>query len=99
MNWPWTRREPADDDLYDRVSKLERKVNELSLDWSDVLDKLLHRVQRQSKRDRDAAKAALETAQQPLTLAPSPSSGGSRFERLQAARQRLAARGANRGEA
>lgn len=97
MRWPWTPREPADDDLKARVAKLERQMTEVSLEWSEVLDKLLHRLQRQAKRDRDAAKAVLEPSQTPVPGAPSPIVGGGRFERLQAARARHAATRGNHG--
>ena len=96
MHWPWTRREPAEDDLKATVRELQREVNALKLEWSEVMDKMLHRLQRQSKRDRDAAVRLLEPSQSTILQGPSPSAGGSRSERLAAARARLAAtRGLN----
>lgn len=88
MRWPWTDREPADDDLKARLSKLERTVTDLQLEWHDVMDKLLHRLQRQAKRDRDAAKAALETPGASVESTPSPAPGGDRNSRLAALRAR-----------
>lgn len=49
-----TRREPPDDDLRGRIQTLETDVKLLRLEWTGVADKLLHRLQRQAKRDRDA---------------------------------------------
>lgn len=96
MRWPWTPREPAKDDLEARVLKLERVVTALQLEWADVVDKLLHRIQRQSKRDRDAAKAALEPPGDAVEAPPSPAQGGGRSDRLAAIRARHAAlRGSN----
>jgi hypothetical protein len=96
MRWPWTGREPADDDLNARVLKLERVVTSLQLEWADVVDKLLHRISRQSKRDRDAAKAALDPTPEFVTGPPSPTQGGGRDSRLAAIRARHAAlRGTN----
>ncbi len=52
--WPWTSKEPAQDDLKSTVTRLERDIKLLRLEWDEVLDKVLHRLQRQNKRDRDA---------------------------------------------
>jgi len=52
-----TRREPAEDDLRARVQRLETDMTALRLEWTGVLDKVLHRLQRQAKRDRDAIAA------------------------------------------
>lgn len=96
MRWPWTSREPANDDLDGRVLKLERVVTSLQLEWADVVDKLLHRIARQSKRDRDAAKAALDPTQEHAEGLPSPTQGGGRDSRLAAIRARHAQlRGSN----
>ena len=96
MDWPWTKREPADDDLIAQVAELKRQVTTLRLEWDEVLDKLLHRLQRQSKRDRDAAKGLLEPVGALVEPTPSPSPGGGRDSRLAAIRARHAAiRGIN----
>ena len=90
------RSKPAEDDLDARVLKLERVVTALQLEWADVVDKLLHRIARQSKRDRDAAKAALDPTQEPVAGSHSPAQGGGRSDRLAAIRARHAAvRGTN----
>jgi hypothetical protein len=38
--------------LETRVGALESDVKQLKLEWTDVLDKVLHRLQRQAKRDQ-----------------------------------------------
>lgn len=48
-----TSTEPAPDVL-ERLRRLESEVAQLRLEWTEVLDKVLHRLQRQAKRDRDA---------------------------------------------
>jgi len=60
MTWPWTVKEPVDDDIRTKVRRLESRMLSLETEWSDVVDKLLHRIQRQTKRDRDAVKAAAD---------------------------------------
>jgi hypothetical protein len=69
--WPWTRREPTNDDLKTRVDALERQFKSLQLEWVELSDKILHRLQRQAKRDRDAA-ATTATAPE----APGATNGG-----------------------
>lgn len=88
MRWPWTSSEPAQDDLDGRVAKLERQMTALQLEWSEVVDKLLHRIQRQAKRDRDAAKAVLETPSEAVPGSISPAQGMDRNARLAALRAR-----------
>lgn len=51
--WPWTN----PNDLETRVRKLETEVQAMKIEWTDVVDKLLHRLGRQAKRDRDALAA------------------------------------------
>lgn len=95
MRFPW---EPAKDDLETRVKRLETEVVELRLQWSEVLDKLLHRLQRQAKRDRDATAKALDAPTSPvdqLTLPATEVQG--RADRLRAARARLSAMGRGNG--
>ena len=41
-----------ENDLKTRVATLEKEITNLKLEWSDVLDKVLHRLQRQATRDR-----------------------------------------------
>lgn len=41
-------------DVLERLRRLETEVASLRLEWTEVLDKVLHRLQRQAKRDRDA---------------------------------------------
>lgn len=53
-----TREAPPRDDLVSRVEVLERRFTNLQLEWTEVLDKVLHRLQRQAKRDRDAVASA-----------------------------------------
>jgi hypothetical protein len=48
--WPWTRREPAQDDLRTRVADLESAILRLRAEWADVLDRLLRLDERQRKR-------------------------------------------------
>jgi hypothetical protein len=93
---PW---EPAKDDLETRVRRVETELTNLKLEWGEVLDKLLHRLQRQSKRDRDAAVRALETAPtgNAGTTAPDSPALQGRAERLAAARARLLTKGRGNG--
>jgi len=53
--WPFTSRKPTINEL----RGLEARIVKLELEWSDVLDKLLHRIARQSKRDRDALQSQI----------------------------------------
>lgn len=48
--WPWTRREPAQDDLRTRVAELEGDFRRLRAEWTDILDRLLRLDERQRKR-------------------------------------------------
>lgn len=48
--WPWTRREPAQDDLRTRVADLEADNRRLRAEWKDILDRLLRLDERQRKR-------------------------------------------------
>lgn len=48
--WPWTRREPAQDDLRTRVMDLEADNRRLRAEWKDILDRLLRLDERQRKR-------------------------------------------------
>jgi len=94
MRLPW---EPAKDDLETRVKRLETELISLKLEWSEVMDKLLHRLQRQSKRDRDAAVRALESAPTAQPGPPDSPALQGRSERLAAARARLLTRGRGNG--
>lgn len=60
--WPWTRREPAKDDLRTRVADLEADNRRLRAEWKDILDRLLRMDERQRKRAERAE--ALETPQE-----------------------------------
>lgn len=55
--WPWTDPKQHDYDADARIRKLETEVIALKLEWTELCDKLLHRLGRQAKRDRDAAGA------------------------------------------
>jgi len=48
--WPWTRREPAEDNLRTRVADLEADNRRLRAEWKDILDRLLRMDERQRKR-------------------------------------------------
>jgi len=48
--WPWTRREPAMDDLRTRVADLESDNRRLRAEWKDILDRLLRLDERNRKR-------------------------------------------------
>lgn len=52
--WPWTRREPAQDDLRTRVADLEADNRRLRAEWKDILDRLLRLDERQRKRQERA---------------------------------------------
>lgn len=80
MTWPWTVKEQVDDDTRTKVRRLESRMLALETEWSDVVDKLLHRIQRQTKRDRDALKASadplgIESAQEEAPQPAFPKSG------------------------
>lgn len=60
--WPWTRREPAQDDLRTRVADLESDIRRLRAEWTDVLDRFLRLDERQRKR-AERAEAATDTPQ------------------------------------
>jgi len=59
--WPWTRREPAEDNLRTRVADLEADHRRLRVEWQDILDRLLRMDERQRKRAERA-----ETPEPPL---------------------------------
>jgi hypothetical protein len=48
--WPWTRREPVQDDLRTRVADLESDNRRLRAEWKDILDRLLRLDERNRKR-------------------------------------------------
>ena len=48
--WPWTRREPAQDDLRTRLLALESEHRRIRAEWADILDRLLRMDERQRKR-------------------------------------------------
>lgn len=56
---------PSLDDTLRRLDQLEANLTQLRLEWTDVLDKVLHRLQRQAKRDRDAVGQLTEGAGAP----------------------------------
>lgn len=67
MAWPWTRREPEEDDLKTRLRRLEAGFRDLQLEWDSVVDKLLVKAARHRKREQRAAEAAeAETEQIPM---------------------------------
>lgn len=58
MRWPWTRSEPAKDDLRAlraSVADLEADVRRLQAEWLDMYDKLVRRDERLRKREERAA--------------------------------------------
>lgn len=68
--WPWTRREPAQDDLRTRVAELESDIRRLRAEWKDILERLLRMDERQRKRAERAESSdpALETPAQRKAL-------------------------------
>lgn len=58
-----TRPEPAPPDVEARLRKLETDFVQLRLEWGEVLDKVLHRLQRVAKRDRDALRDSEPTGE------------------------------------
>jgi len=66
MRWPWTREEPAKDDLRAlraSVSDLQADVRRLNAEWVDMYDKLVRRDERLRRREERAA-----AVQEPLPL-------------------------------
>jgi hypothetical protein len=66
MRWPWTREEPAKDDLRElraSVSDLQADVRRLNAEWVDMYDKLVRRDERLRRREERAA-----AVQEPLPL-------------------------------
>lgn len=58
MRWPWTRSEPAKDDLRAlraSVADLEADVRRVQAEWVDMYDKLMRRDERLRKREERAA--------------------------------------------
>lgn len=55
--------EPVPDSLETRLRRLETEVAALKLEWTELLDKVLHRLQRAAKRDRDAIASPSEAPQ------------------------------------
>lgn len=62
--WPWTRREPAKDDLRTRVADLESEMRRLRAEWADILERFLRLDERQRKRAERAESS--EPPQDPL---------------------------------
>jgi hypothetical protein len=79
--------------LETRVDELERKVRTLEMDWSDVLDKILHRLQRQSKRDQREIQSLSQPPTATIATPAAPDGGYSRKAALYAK-----ARGLLRGQ-
>jgi len=66
MRWPWTREEPAKDDLRElraSVSDVQADVRRLNAEWVDMYDKLVRRDERLRRREERAA-----AVQEPLPL-------------------------------
>jgi len=100
--WPWTRREPTNNDVMERLATLEGRMKAVELEWASVADKLLHRIQRQAKRDRDALAAAADVQERPVNgggpPTPAPTGKAALRARLAAAeRQQWATRTSTTG--
>lgn len=55
--WPWTRREPAEDDLRTLradLKDLQADVRRLEAEWQSMYDKLVRRDERLRKREERA---------------------------------------------
>jgi hypothetical protein len=66
MKWPWTRTEPAEDNvraLRAKVEDLDADVRRLKAEWVDMYDKLVRRDERLRRREERAA-----VAQEPIPL-------------------------------
>jgi hypothetical protein len=48
--WPWTRREPEQDDLRTKVADLESDHRRIRAEWADILERLLRLDERNRKR-------------------------------------------------
>lgn len=57
MDWPWTRRGPAKDDLRELrgdVADLRAEVKRLRAEWEDMFERLVRRDDRIRKREERA---------------------------------------------
>lgn len=65
MNWPWNRPEPTNNDLLERITRLERR-QELLEDYTDQkLDMMRSYSARVEKRSRDAARSPRTQSEDP----------------------------------
>jgi hypothetical protein len=57
MNWPWTRPQPTNQALIERLEALERKIKALSTDWDETYEKFQRLNARMAQRWRRLSRA------------------------------------------